>query len=197
MSEEAVKELETEINEEDVIEAEIVSDGSEEAGESREVDEAGESAPPTLEEQLLATEKQAAEYLEGWQRERAEFANARKRMDRQRTEAYRNAKVDVIARLLPVIDDFQRALQSVPEDIADHSWFEGMQLVYRKLDGLLEKENIEIIPAVGQEFDPNFHDAVMQESSDEFNSGVVMRELQTGYRLGDRVIRPAMVIVAA
>ena len=185
MSEEAIKELEEEILDDQAAEAEIVAD------------EAEESPPPTLEEQLLAAEQQAAEYLDGWQRERAEFANARKRMERQRTEAYRNAKVDIIARLLPVIDDFQRAMQSVPEDINNHSWFEGIQLVYRKLDGLLEKEKIEVIPAVGEEFDPNIHEAVLQEPSEEYASGVVVRELQTGYRLGERVIRPAMVIVAA
>ena len=88
-------------------------------------------------------------------------------------------------------------MESVPPEINEHSWFVGIQLVLRKLEGILEKENIETISAVGEEFDPNIHEAVMQEPSEEFASGVVVRELQTGYRLGERVIRPAMVIVAA
>jgi molecular chaperone GrpE len=185
VSEEAIKEIEEETLDQEALEAQVGSDETE------------ESTPPTMEEQLLAAEQQAAEYLDGWQRERAEFANARKRMERQRIDAYRNAQVEVISRLLPIIDDFQRAMDTVPTEINEHSWFEGIQLVFRKLEGILEKENIEVILAVGEEFDPNYHEAVMQEPSEEFASGVVVRELQTGYRLGERVIRPAMVIVAA
>lgn len=151
----------------------------------------------SLEEQLAAAEEKAAEYLEGWQRARAEFANARKRMDRDRVEARRNATIDVVSRLLPVLDDFERALNTVPDDIAGNTWFEGVALVHRKLRAILESVDIEPIQALGQPFDPNVHEAVLQEESDEYESGIVMKELQTGYRLNDRVIRPAMVVVAA
>lgn len=151
----------------------------------------------SVEERLEAAEAKAAEYLEGWQRARAEFANARKRMERERAEARRNATVDVVSRLLPILDDFDRALESVPEEISDHSWFEGMALVHRKLVGILENVNIERIEAVGQPFDPNYHEALLQEESDEYESGIVIREVQPGYKLEDRVIRPAMVIVAS
>lgn len=151
----------------------------------------------SLEDKLAAAEAQAAEYLDGWQRARAEFANARKRLEKSRIEARRNATVEVIGRLLPVLDDFGRALENVPEAIAKDDWFEGIALVHRKLTGILEEENIERIEAVGAPFDPNFHEAVMQEESEEYESGVVIKELQSGYRLEERVIRPAMVIVAA
>jgi molecular chaperone GrpE len=152
--------------------------------------------PLTLEEQLAAAEAEAARNLDGWQRTQAEFANARKRFDKQRMEAYHNATADVIAKILPVIDDFERALDNVPNAIADHGWFEGIQLVYRKLNTILEHFNVVSIEAVGQTFDPAFHEALMQEPSDEYSSGTVMRELQKGYKVGERVIRPSLVYVA-
>ena len=163
------------------------------------VQEIGDEAYVELapEEKLAIAEAKAAEYLEGWQRARAEFANARKRLERERGEARRNATIDVVGRLLPILDDFERAMESVPGNIANDSWFEGVALVYRKLTSILDNVNIERIEAVGQPFDPNQHEAVLQEESDEYESGVVVRELQTGYRLNDRVIRPAMVVVAA
>lgn len=163
--------------------------------ESQPAEEPAEEEP-TLEEQLRAAQAEAAEYLDGWQRARAEFANARKRLEKSRIEARRNATVEVIAKLLPILDDFQRALENVPAEIAEDSWFEGVALVYRKLNSILEGENIERIPAVGEPFDPNFHEAVLKQESDEYDSGVVISELQAGYRLGERVVRPAMVVVA-
>ena len=173
---------------EDVVEGEVVA--VEEEGEE-------EEAALTLQEQLEQAEARAAEYLDGWQRARAEFANARKRLEKARVEARRAATVDVVSKLLPILDDFERALQNVPEEIAEDQWFEGIALINRKLRGLIEDEKIERIEAVGQPFDPNFHEAVLQEASDEYESGVVIKELQPGYKLDERVIRPAMVIVAA
>jgi molecular chaperone GrpE len=160
-------------------------------------DDSLQEAELSLEEQLTKAQAQAAEYLEGWQRARAEFANARKRMERDRADARRNATIDVVSRLLPILDDFERALETVPEEISDHTWFEGVALVHRKLRSILEGVHIERIDAVGKPFDPNVHEAVLQEESDEYASGIVMKELQSGYRLNDRVIRPAMVVVAA
>jgi molecular chaperone GrpE len=154
------------------------------------------AAEPTVEALLEAAEQQAAEYLDGWQRARAEFDNARKRMDRERLEARANATIDLVRTLLPIIDDFGRASDNVPDAIAADAWFEGIGLVQRKLMALLEKYRIEPISTVGQPFDPNIHEAVTQEPSDVFESGTVTRELQAGYKLGDRVIRAALVCVA-
>ncbi|MEM8863302.1 MAG: nucleotide exchange factor GrpE, partial [Chloroflexota bacterium] len=85
---------------------------------------------------------------------------------------------------------------NVPDEISDNSWFDGLSGVLRKMNHILEGINAERIPAVGEEFDPNFHEALSTEPSDEYESGVVTRELQGGYRIGDRVIRPALVYVA-
>ena len=181
----------------EVIEGEVVS---EEEGDQIDAGEPGDGdveEAVSLEERLEEAEAQAAEYLDGWQRARAEFANAKKRLEKSRVEARRNATVEVIGKLLPVLDDFERALENVPDEIAEDGWFEGIALIDRKLRDILKSENIERIETVGKPFDPNLHEAVLQEESDEYESGVVIKELQSGYRLDERVIRPAMVIVAA
>ena len=152
--------------------------------------------PLTLEELLEATKAEAAKNLDGWQRTQAEFANARKRFEKQRADAYVNATADVIAKLLPALDDFDRALGSVPQHIAEDNWFEGIQLVQRKLSNILEYFNVAPIEAVGQPFDPNIHEALSQEPSDDYETGHVTRELQKGYKLGERVIRASLVYVA-
>lgn len=152
--------------------------------------------PPTLEDQLAAAVAEAARNLDGWQRTQAEFANARKRFEKQRAETYINANADLVARLLPLIDDFERALDAVPAEDQTDPWVAGMALVYRKMLTILEELNVQPIPSVGEPFDPTQHEALTQESSDEHGSGIVVREMRRGYRLGDRVIRPALVSVA-
>lgn len=152
--------------------------------------------PLSLEDELAAAKAEAARNLDGWQRTQAEFANARKRFEKQRVEAYTNANVELVARLLPLLDDFERALESVPVGERDTPLVSGVGLVYRKMQSVLEDLNVEVIPAVGEAFDPNLHEALSQEPSDEYSSGTVVREMRRGYRLGDRVIRPSMVTVA-
>jgi molecular chaperone GrpE len=152
--------------------------------------------PLSLAEQLTAAEAKAAEYLDGWQRARAEFANARKRLEKERGEAYLNASVDIAGQLLPILDDFDRALNSVPANIAQDKWYEGIGLVRRKLQNILENLRVTPIQAVGQPFDPNLHEALSLQPSDEYESGTVIAEAQAGYKLGDRVLRPALVFVA-
>lgn len=158
--------------------------------------ETNEAAPLSLEAQLAAAQEEAVKNLDGWLRTQAEFANARKRLEKQRAEAYANATGDVIAKLLPVMDDFERAIGSVPSDVASVTWFEGIQLVHRKLNQLLEQFNVVAIEAVGQTFDPNLHEALSQEPSDQFSAGTVTRVLQKGYKVGERIIRPSLVYVA-
>ena len=151
----------------------------------------------TLEQQLAAAQAEAADYKDRWMRSQAEFANARKRMDKQRMDAYGNATANVIDKLLPVVDDFERAMENLPAEIEGNSWLEGIQLVQRKLLAMLDTFNVTPIDAVGQPFDPNMHEAITQEMTDAYESGVVCRVLQTGYKIGDRVIRPSLVVVAA
>ncbi len=157
----------------------------------------GDEEVNALKEKLEEAEARAAEYLDGWQRSRAEFANARKRLERERANAYSNASVGYVAKLLPILDDFDRAMATVPADIAKNSWFEGLTLVRRKLTSLMDELKVETIDAVGLPFDPNMHEALALVETDGVESGYVVEEVQTGYRIGERVIRPALVNVAA
>jgi len=150
-----------------------------------------------LEENLAKAEASAAEYLDGWQRARAEYANARKRLERERAEAYGRAAVDYAQKMLPILDDFNRALSNVPEEIEQNDWFEGITLVTRKMNSILDDLKVEKIEAVGQPFDPNIHEALALTEAEGFESGTVVEEVQSGYKLGERVIRPALVNVAA
>lgn len=155
-----------------------------------------ETEEPTIEQQLESAMAEAADYKDRWMRGQAEFANARKRMEKQRVQNYQNTMADLAAKILPAIDDFDRAVENVPDAISADSWFEGMQLVHKKLANILESFDVKTIEAVGEPFDPNFHEAITMEPSDEYESGVVIRELQKGYIVGDRVIRPSLVIVS-
>jgi molecular chaperone GrpE len=152
---------------------------------------------PTLEERLADVEAKAAEYLDGWQRARAEFANARKRLERERAEAFSNAGVQYVTRLLPILDDLKRALDGAPAQIVEDPWFEGLDLVNRKFQSMMEAMDVRTIEALGQPFDPNLHEALSLREAEGVESGIVVEELQTGYRLGERVIRPALVNVSA
>ncbi len=160
-------------------------------------DESNLTAEAQLAAELAAAREEAAKNLDGWLRAQAEFANARKRFEKQRAEAYQNATADVITNLLPILDDFERAIATVPPATSSDPWFEGILLVQRKLNNLLETFKVTPITAVGQPFDPTLHEAIMPEEGSEYASGTVTREVQKGYRLGDRIIRPALVYVAA
>lgn len=146
-----------------------------------------------LNQQLEEAQKQAAEFKDGWQRARAEFDNYRKRIERENSLVYQNATGNVIKRFLPVIDDLERAMQARPADLP---WASGIDLIYRKLQSILDSEGIKRIAAEGQIFDPNFHEAISQEECDDLPSGHVVAVVQNGYMLGDKVLRPAMVRVS-
>lgn len=157
----------------------------------------GISAPDSVEAQLEQAQVDAAEYRDKWMRGQAEFSNARKRMIKQQSETYVNATADTVKKMLPVWDDLARALDNMPPELEGNAWIEGIGMAQRKFITTLENMNIIPIEAVGRPFDPLFHEAIMQEASDEYESGVVSKELQSGYRLGDQVIRPSLVYVAA
>jgi molecular chaperone GrpE len=149
-----------------------------------------------LQAELEAAQQKANEYLEGWQRSRAEFTNFRKRTDREREEIYQRAAMSVLEKFLPVIDDFSLALDNTPEDIADHAWVNGITLINEKFQALLTNSGMEEINPVGEPFDPNFHEAVGMDQSDDVESGNVTVVLQKGYTYGDKVLRSAKVRVA-
>jgi len=163
-----------------------------------------ESAPETvqtvsleefdaLKKQLEEIQAQATEYKDGWQRAVADFQNYRRRVERENGEVYQNAVAGIIKRYLPILDDLERALQSRPADLA---WVEGIELIYRKLQAILEAEGVKRIEAEGQMFDPTMHEAISQELAEGHENGKVIAVVQNGYMLGERVIRPAMVRVA-
>ena len=150
-----------------------------------------------LQEQLSAAQAQAQEYLDGWQRARAEFANYKRRVERDREQMRQDAVARVVIRYLPIVDDLERALQNRPQEGEGAAWAEGIELVYRKLLAALEADDVRPMQALGEHFDPNLHEAVMQEPSEEYESGQIIEVLQPGYWIGERVLRPALVKVAA
>jgi molecular chaperone GrpE len=146
-----------------------------------------------LKKQLEEAQAQAAEFKDGWQRSVAEFANYRKRLERESGEVYQNAVANIIKRYLPVLDDLERALAARPAGLP---WADGVELIYRKLQSILEAEGVRRMECVGETFDPNIHEAIAQEPSEEFESGQIVAVVRNGYLLGDKVLRPAMVRVA-
>lgn len=146
-----------------------------------------------LEAQLAEAQNQAAEYKDGWQRALADFQNYKRRADAERLDTYRIAAGDIVKRYLPILDDLERALAARPADLA---WADGIELIHRKWQALLEGEGVTRIIAEGQPFDPNFHEAVGQEAVEGVASGTVIEVVRQGYLLGERVLRPAMVRVS-
>jgi molecular chaperone GrpE len=125
----------------------------------------------------------------------AEFDNYRKRMERERRELSEYTAAEVVKDLLPILDNFERALQA-PASADTETFRKGIELIHKQMLDLLKKRGVKPIDALGADFDPNFHEAVIHEVSDEHREGEVMQELQRGYLLGDRLLRPAMVKVA-
>ncbi len=149
-----------------------------------------------IEAALETSEAKATEYLDGWQRARAEFANYKKRIHREQAQTKKDAVGKVVRQYLPVVDDLERALKDRPPDGDGAAWAEGIELIYRKLIALLEAESVTSIQAEGKMFDPNLHEAIVQTESDEHESGQIIEVIQRGYSIGDRVLRPARVRIA-
>ena len=142
--------------------------------------------------------KQRVEELEDRvKRQMAEFENFRKRTEKEKTMMFETGAKSVIEKILPVVDNFERGLAAVPEDEKDNAFVQGMEMIYKQLMTELENMQVKPIPAVGEEFNPDFHNAVMQVESDEFESGVIAQELQKGYTYRDSVVRHSMVAVVS
>jgi len=154
------------------------------------------AAQETVQSELEIAKAQADEYLDGWQRARAEFANYKKRMEREQAEARDRIAGETLMRFLGVLDDLERALKDRPPDGEAASWAEGIELIYRKLSALVIAEGVEEILAEGTSFDPVLHEALSHEASDGHAEGQVIEVVRRGYRMGDRVLRPALVRVA-
>ncbi len=157
---------------------------------------AEEAREAELSAELETLKAQSAEYLDGWRRAQAELQNFRKRIEREQAEAMARTTGRVLARLFPVLDDFARALREPRGPEALERWTEGVELIYQKCLGLLREEGVEPIQARGQTFDPAVHEALSYESSRDHREGEIIDVVRPGYRLGETVLRPALVRVA-
>lgn len=149
-----------------------------------------------LKARIEALGAQSEEYMQRLARSQADFDNFRKRTIREKEELGKYASSKLIAELIPVIDNFGRALDTRPEGEASESFVKGVEMIYRQFDSVLQAEGLTTMETVGQPFNPEFHQAVMQVESDEHEEGIIVEELQKGYMLKDKVLRPAMVKVS-
>jgi molecular chaperone GrpE len=156
--------------------------------------QAGGSVPEVAEESITALERERDEYLDSLQRLKAEFDNYRKRTEREQSQRAANSAARLVKELLPVLDDLERALEAATEH-EEAKLEEGVRLVHRALLGILQREGVAEIETEGA-FDPHVHEALLAQPVDDAEPGSVVQVLQKGYRLGDRVLRPARVVVA-
>lgn len=163
----------------------------------REEGESPQDELAALREELEKAKAQAAEYLDGWQRARAELANARKRFERERGEAGQLSNGLLLRKILPVLDDLDRAIKTVPEDLRQHTWANGVSLIQRKFQNVLDAEGVKPIQVQpGDPFDPTLHEAITHEEHADYKEGEIIAQVQTGYKFGGEVLRPALVRVA-
>ena len=138
----------------------------------------------------------AQEYFDGWQRERADFLNYKKRLERDQEQRNNNFTLNFIKKYLVILDDLDRALKTRPTQGDGAAWSAGVELIYRKLQNYLEMEGVRPFPTDQKTFDPTLHEAISHEPSPDHESGEIIEVVQQGYMLGDRVLRPALVRVA-
>jgi molecular chaperone GrpE len=149
-----------------------------------------------LQKSLEEAQAKAKEYSDGWQRERADFSNYKRRVDRDNQMLGQTITGEIIKKYLLVLDDFDRAMKMRPTEGEVGTWSGGIELIYRKLQTILDQEGIKRIAAESEEFNPNRHEAITYEESPDHTSGQIIGVVQEGYTLGDRVLRPARVRVA-
>jgi len=146
--------------------------------------------------ELEQTRAKAEEYLDGWQRARADFANYKKRIEREQTDLYQTISGTVVKQYLDVVDDLDLALKNRPQGGEGAEWANGIELVFRKLLTILENQGITPMNAQGEMFDPTLHEAISSEENEEFECDEIIEVVKRGYMMGERVLRPALVRVA-
>lgn len=180
----------------------VAEDAAKEKAEAVEAQAADEGSAQTEPDANDGADKadaeKAAKFEQKFVRLQADFANYKKRTASEKLQISEVVKMDVLGRVLPVIDNFERALKVPTDAVSDdvHSFIEGYEMIYKQLMDVLEKEGVTKIDAVGKPFDPNYHQAVMRVPSDEYDDDIVVEVLQEGYLLGEKTLRPAMVKVA-
>lgn len=186
-----IEDTDSENTEEEI--KEEVTEAGEEVAEDKEPEK--EDKKKKKDKKQDALKEKIAELEDTTKRQLAEFENFRRRTEKEKATMFDMGAKSVIEKILPVIDNFERGLASVPADEAEDGFYNGMNMIYKQLLGELDKIGVKPIEAKGKEFDPNLHNAVMQVQSDEFESGTIAEELQKGYTYHDSVVRHAMVSV--
>ena len=151
--------------------------------------------PQVVDPEQQAAQDEARATFARYQRLAADFENYKRRTRQELADRTQYANEELVRRLLPILDNFRRALDHAPEGI-DRNWFEGIKLVAKQFEETLQAQGLSTIPAVGEKFDPNQHEAIASEETDEHEEGTVVEEMQPGYRLHNRVLRPTLVKVA-
>lgn len=177
---------------------------ADEAGEENTSEESGKSQEEPEKKGFFGKKKdkkdprdaQIEELTDRVRRTMAEFDNYRKRTEKEKSAMYEIGAKDIVERMLPVVDNFERGLAAIPEDAKGSPFAEGMEMIYKQLLKALEEAGVKPIEAVGQEFDPNFHNAVMHIEDENLGENIVAQELQKGYMYRDSVVRHSMVQVA-
>ena len=173
---------------------EITQDTMANQNEENESPENEEQDPIQAELEALRAETQ--KNLDGWQRSLAEFTNYKRRTTKELSEARERGALDALGQVLPILDDFERAIDNVPDDLQDNPWISGTSLILKKMQKVMDEYKVSVIDPVGEEFDPNLHEAIGMDDDTDYDSGVVTVTLQKGYKSGDKVLRPALVRVA-
>ncbi len=150
-----------------------------------------------MQKELEEAKAQASDFQDRWQRAMADFSNLKRRTEREQSQMKEKAIGDVVTPFLDVLDDLKIAIQNRPKEGEEAAWVEGIALIQRKLQNKLEVQGINTMEVEGEFFDPNFHEAISQEPSENHESGQIIGVVKPGYMIGNRVIRPAMVRVAA
>ncbi|MGN7414185.1 nucleotide exchange factor GrpE [Paenibacillus sp. SAF-068] len=148
-------------------------------------------------DELARLKAEAEEQQQRYVRAQADFDNFRRRTQKEKEELAKYASMKLVTELVPVIDNFERAMATVPEGAEVESFSKGMQMIFRQLETVMNNEGLTAMESVGQPFNPEFHQAIMQVESDEYEEGIVVEEVQKGYMLKDKVLRPAMVKVSS
>ena len=190
---------------EEVKEEAVETEAVEEAGEATEEKKEAKEAKKNDKKKAKADKKNDAkceamqakidELEDRVKRQMAEFENFRKRTDKEKAMMFETGAKSVVEKILPVVDNFERGLATIPEDEENSAFANGMKMIYKQMMDELGKIGVKPIEAVGQEFDPNFHNAVMQVESEEYESGIVAQELLKGYMYNESVVRHSMVAV--
>ncbi len=194
--EQETSDVNTEEVKEETVETETVeeTEATEEKKEAKETKKA-DKKKAKADKKNEAMQAKIDELEDRVKRQMAEFENFRKRTDKEKAMMFETGAKSVIEKILPVVDNFERGLATIPEDDENSAFANGMKMIYKQMMDELDKLGVKPIEAVGQEFDPNFHNAVMQVESEEYESGVVVQELLKGYMYHESVVRHSMVAV--